>query len=157
MKMPPGGRTTSSAKFGVGEEVNSTIVRPTQSDAFTVLLPFPPSANRLVRHTRAGHYPSKAYTAWKKDADRFLEVQLANGLKLPTPPWAGAFVAETRLHPPDNRVRDLDNVGAKAIFDKITAWKIVEDDSQCIKLLSFWDRESLSPGTAMVTIWEASS
>ena len=156
MKMPPGGRTTSSAKFEVGEEVNSTLARPTQSDAFTVLRPYPPSANRLVRHTRAGHYPSKAYLAWKKEADRYLLTQKAAGLTLPPEPWAAAITVETRLHPPDRRRRDLDNVGAKAILDRLTDWRIIVDDSQVQRIVMLWDRVNLSRGTALVTVEQAS-
>ncbi len=39
------------------------------SRVFSLLMPYPPSANRLVRHTRSGHYPSKPYTGWKVEAE----------------------------------------------------------------------------------------
>ncbi len=155
MKMPPGGWTAASAKFDVGEEVNSTLARPTQSDAFTVLMPYPPSANRLVRHTRAGHYHSAAYKHWQREADTFLQIQMANGLKLPTPPLAEVAV-ETRLHPPDKRRRDLDNFGAKAVLDKLVAWQVITDDSQVQRIVMLWDCENLSPGSVVVTIREVS-
>ena len=69
--------------------------------SFAILLPYPPSANRLVRHTRSGHYPSKPYMDWKIEADRYLLVQKADGLTLPPEPWADVVNVETRLNPPD--------------------------------------------------------
>jgi Holliday junction resolvase RusA-like endonuclease len=98
-------------------------------------------------------YPSKPYTHWKVEADRYLLQQKGEGLRLPDVPWGTHLSIETRLNPPDKRRRDLDNVGAKAILDRMVEWGVIMDDVLVQKIVMMWDHDTVSPGNVYLTIW----
>ncbi len=63
---------------------------------------------------------------------------------------SGVAVAVT-LHAPDNRRRDLDNFGGKALLDALTHAGVWLDDSQVRRLSMEWG-ENVRSGKAVVQI-----
>jgi crossover junction endodeoxyribonuclease RusA len=93
------------------------------SVAFT--LPYPPSVNRYWRSVRGRNILSKEAREYKAVAHAAI---LANGWRV-TGPVAVAFT----LYPPDNRLRDGDNVG-KPLFDALVAGGAIDgDDNRVVK------------------------
>jgi len=94
---------------------------------FQIELPWPPSINHYWRHTRTGHYISRAGKA-------FREKVIYTCLKVP-----GKFSEKDRLYitidayPPDRRKRDLDNV-LKSLLDSLQHAGVYKDDSQIDRL-----------------------
>jgi Holliday junction resolvase RusA-like endonuclease len=89
-------------------------------------LPYPPSINHYWR--RVG-----PRTLISREGRRFRErVQaILAGMKIE--PLAGPLEMEVRIHPPDNRRRDIDNV-QKALLDALQHGGAYGDDSQIVKL-----------------------
>lgn len=85
-------------------------------------LPFPNSTNTHWRHARGRTYLSPAGVAFRN------AVCVAAGLHNLNAPEGRLFVG-VQLFPPDNRVRDIDNFGGKALLDALTHSKIIKDDS----------------------------
>lgn len=90
---------------------------------YTFSLPYPPSNNRYYRHSRGFHYISKEgkeYREQVKDIIKLLNLKINLKCRLSITVY---------IAPPDNRRRDIDNVG-KALFDAITYSGFWADDSQ---------------------------
>lgn len=87
-------------------------------------LPYPPSVNSLYRTFRGRMIMSKRGREWMKLAVHEARLQ-ANG-------WfvGGPCAVHVQLWMPDNRRRDIDNAGGKAVQDCITHAGIWKDDCQ---------------------------
>jgi crossover junction endodeoxyribonuclease RusA len=93
----------------------------------TLTLPMPPSVNALYRAVSGRSIISERYRAWKLSAGKELLSQRPGKLK-------GPVSVTVELTPPDNRVRDLDNTGFKAVLDLLVAHQIIEaDDSRIVR------------------------
>lgn len=86
-------------------------------------LPWPPTGNSYVRHTRAGkHYLTQAVQTFR------LEVwHEAKQRRIPL--QRGRLVLHVEAHPPDKQRRDLDNL-FKCLGDALQHAGVVADDSQ---------------------------
>ena len=98
----------------------------------TLVLPFPPSVNRLWRATKEGRvYRSPKYVEWRKLAMWQIAGQ-AKGKK-----HLGPYKLTIHAVKPDKRRRDLGNL-EKAVSDILVSQNIVEDDSLCEWLEVRW-------------------
>ena len=93
-------------------------------------LPYPPSLNGLFAGQQR-RYKSKKYKAWIAEADIAILQQRPHKIK-------GKVKFSVLLGKPDKRRRDLDNVGAKAILDRLVAHGIIEDDSLVESIFMAW-------------------
>jgi len=95
---------------------------------FEVLLPWPPTVNRIWRRSGNRMHRSVTYEAWRQEA--------AEALRRVSPPKSipGSVSVELRLYGPSRRSYDIDN-RAKAVLDLLEAEGVVEDDSQVDRLL----------------------
>ena len=91
-----------------------------------MVLPYPPSANRIWRMFRGRMVISREGRAFR---GRVCSVLAAMGAQMMT----GPLVVEIDLYPPDRRRRDCDNT-LKASLDAIQHGGAYEDDSQIWKL-----------------------
>lgn len=99
-----------------------------------LILPLPPSMNRLWRTGKGGAvYRSPKYEAWRVPAMWQASVQ-AKGIK-----FEGSYKLTLLAVRPDKRKRDLDNL-FKAASDCLVAAGIV-DDSKCEWLEGRWVKE----------------
>ena len=90
-----------------------------------IVLPFPPSVNRLWRATKGGKvYRSPQYVAWRKLAMWQLVGQV-KGKKV-----TSAYKLTILAVRPDKRKRDLGNL-EKAVSDILVSQNIIEDDCLC--------------------------
>lgn len=90
---------------------------------YRLTLPWPPTNNMYYRHGRRGNYISengKKYAVLVKNAIQNQDLALKLPQKLSVKIYAS---------PPDNRIRDLDNV-LKGLFDALTKAGFWLDDSQ---------------------------
>ncbi|ELD4355200.1 RusA family crossover junction endodeoxyribonuclease [Escherichia coli] len=90
---------------------------------YTFILPYPPSCNRYYRHARGVNYISKEgkkYREWVREVIRRFNLDINLKCRLSITVY---------IAPPDNRRRDIDNIG-KALFDAITYSGFWADDSQ---------------------------
>ena len=92
--------------------------------------PYPPSLNHLFAGQQR-RYKSKKYKAWIAEADIAILQQRPHKIK-------GKVKFSVLLGKPDKRRRDLDNVGAKAILDRLVAHGIIEDDSLVESIFMAW-------------------
>lgn len=109
-----------------------------------VLLPWPPSANRLWRHRGKRVYRDPKYMAWITEAGWI--VKTAGFQKK----IIGPFRCEIALTPPDKRKRDLDNT-VKPILDLFQTVGIIENDQWCHLLIVRLDLDAAKCG-ACVTV-----
>ncbi|WP_096978498.1 RusA family crossover junction endodeoxyribonuclease [Escherichia coli] len=86
-------------------------------------LPYPPSNNRFYRHAHGINYLSKEGRQYKEAVKKII-TDLKLDINLQCKLSITVYIA-----PPDNRRRDIDNVG-KALFDGITYSGFWSDDSQ---------------------------
>lgn len=101
-------------------------------EAVTILLPVPPSVNRIYRHTRErGPVKSDAYKAWIADAGWRLQQQRPG--RVP-----GAYVL--LLAVPRTSRMDIDNV-AKAVSDLLQRHGVIENDREAVRVLMEWHAE----------------
>lgn len=112
-------------------------------------LPFPPSVNHYWRAVRIGKAtrtlisaPGRAFR--QEVAQRVMAERKALGID------SGVAVA-VMLHAPDNRRRDLDNFGGKALLDALTHAGVWQDDSQVRRLSMEWGK-NIRGGKAVVQI-----
>lgn len=105
-------------------------------------LPFPPSVNHYWRSVRIGNATRTLISAAGRDFRQKVTQTLRIG--------SGVAVAVT-LHAPDNRRRDLDNFGGKALLDALTHAGVWLDDSQVRRLSMEWG-ENVRSGKAVVQI-----
>ena len=97
-----------------------------------IVLPLPPSINRLWRTNKSGGmYRSPKYAAWRTAAIWQTAVQVkGGGIK-------GRYKAVFHFVRPDKRQRDLDNL-LKAAMDVLVTAKVVENDCLCEWLEAKW-------------------
>ena len=101
-----------------------------------LMLPYPPSVNRLWRFAGGRMYRSKVYNDWAVEAERHIVHQPR------VPIFTVPVFLELAVGRPDKRRRDLDNVN-KAILDILQHLEVLEDDSLVHHLCSFWDEETV--------------
>lgn len=102
------------------------------SAEYRVWLPFPPSVNNLFSQNRAGRrFPSKRYTAWRREAGWALKASKVQ-------PIAGRFSVCLWLTPPTAHRRDADNY-FKGVLDLLVSQGIVADDSLAVSVTAKWD------------------
>lgn len=107
----------------------TTPARPWQAEPreLSLLLPYPPSVNALHRVYNGRSIASEEYRSWKEQAGRRLLSQRPR-------PVSGPVTVSVELCPPDNRRRDIDNAGFKAVLDLLVAHRVIEaDDSRIVK------------------------
>jgi len=101
----------------------------------SLILPFPPSVNRLWRATKGGRvYRSPKYTEWRTRAMWQISLQ-AKGKKV-----EGPYKLTIHAVKPDKRKRDIGNL-EKAVSDILVSQNIVEDDSLCEWIEARWVNE----------------
>lgn len=110
-----------------------------------VILPYPPSANRMYRFPKKLGYPllSKEGREYYKEIKSL--VVWNDHIRGPAQVWLGITM-------PDRRKRDIDNV-VKPILDALTKAGIWKDDSQ-VQDLRVTKLGVLKPGQVRVIIWE---
>jgi crossover junction endodeoxyribonuclease RusA len=97
-----------------------------------IVLPFPPSVNRLWRTTKTGGmHSSPKYTAWKKQAEWAVAGQV-KGKSI-----TGEYTLEIVAVKPDKRRRDLGNL-EKAVSDLLQKVKVIENDHLCQEIHMKW-------------------
>ena len=97
-----------------------------------IILPFPPSVNRLWRTTKTGGvHTSSKYSAWKKHAE-WAVVGQVKGQKI-----TGEYTLEIVAVKPDKRQRDLGNL-EKAVSDLLQKVKVIENDHLCQEIHMRW-------------------
>ena len=97
-----------------------------------LILPFPPSVNRLWKTKKTGGmYRSDQYASWRKHAEWALVGQ-TKGKKI-----KGPYALEIIAVKPDKRRRDLGNL-EKAVSDILQHVQIIEDDYLCQDLHMKW-------------------
>lgn len=96
-----------------------------------LFLPWPPTINSYYAHTRGNAmYISKVGRIFRENVGARVAEQLP-GVQL-----SERLYVECVLHPPDKRVRDLDNY-MKALLDAVTHSGLWIDDSQIDQLCLF--------------------
>ena len=106
------------------------------------LFRYPPSVNRLWRYTSRGVYRTKQYTAYLSDCAK-LHPMTEPPFDTPVKVWIYAA-------PPDNRIRDLDNL-AKCLLDTLQHINAITNDHLVHELHMKWDRDTVENGV-IVTI-----
>lgn len=102
------------------------------TDSIELTLPYPPSVNHYWRsriaRTRGGKSYIQTYLSAEAKAYKVAVVavvrETVGAIRL-----QGELSFEAVLHPPDKRVRDLDNIN-KSLWDALKEAKLFEDDSQ---------------------------
>ncbi|HDL5698505.1 TPA: RusA family crossover junction endodeoxyribonuclease [Mannheimia haemolytica] len=111
-----------------------------------LVLPYPPSVNdywRWVSKTRR--------VVCKRGKDYQWATFIASREK---PSFIGQVEIECDVYFPDNRDRDLDNLG-KCILDSLVYSKVIVDDSRhYVKKLTFQDKGNQKGGAVIVRIKE---
>lgn len=90
---------------------------------YRITLPWPPSNNTYYRHARGRNYLSEKAEKFAEEVNSIIQ-QKDLALKLPQ-----KLSVKIYASPPDNRIRDLDNV-LKGLFDALTKAGFWVDDSQ---------------------------
>lgn len=116
------------------------------TDYICIVLPFPPSMNRIWRNNARTH-KSGHYLQWQREAGWQLQAQRP-------PAIAGPYDLSITFGRPDRRQRDLDNLG-KAISDLLKAHGVIESDHLCQRLEMAWCRTGETKG-ALVEVRAAS-
>lgn len=95
-----------------------------------IVLPFPPSVNRMWRSVNGRNILSKVGRDYRENGLKVLETQ--TGKK----PWPelGRLSVSITVYPPDRRRRDIDNM-PKAVLDLLTHGGVYGDDSQIDRLV----------------------
>ncbi len=120
-----------------------------------LLLPFPPSVNRIWRRVGKGR---NTLTILAEDARIFyLAVESICTAKraqkeLPKTPYKGKVAVDITLYPPTKQKRDLDNY-TKATLDSLTKAGVWSDDSQVMQLYQSFG-EIRKGGAVLVRVWE---
>lgn len=116
----------------------------------TLILPYPPSANKIYRHTRHGVMLSSQTKKFRQQVSDYIEQIWPVGFAT----IKGDLHVEVALSPPARiRRRDIDNP-IKSLFDALTHAGIWEDDSQVSSLLVTFATDA-APGVATVRILPA--
>jgi crossover junction endodeoxyribonuclease RusA len=108
-------------------------------------LPYPPSANKIWRYV--GGEPKLS-----DEAKVYREHVAIEVIRAGNPRLDGRLGIEMLVYPPDNRVRDLDNV-QKAILDALEHSRVFENDSQ-IDEIHVYRRRPWPEGLVNVWLWQ---
>jgi crossover junction endodeoxyribonuclease RusA len=100
--------------------------------SITVSLPFPPSANRLWRHSRGRVHVSSEYARWLRQADAAVQDQ-----DLCKCPMLGRHVLEVQLSTRLIDRCDADN-RVKAVLDWCQRAHLIDNDRNCRKASVEW-------------------
>lgn len=92
-----------------------------------IKLPWPPSVNVMWRAVNGRNILSAEGRAYRELAAWQIKATGA------AQPMTGRLDVRMRLHPPDNRRRDIDNV-CKALLDAMQTGGVYQDDSQIDRL-----------------------
>jgi crossover junction endodeoxyribonuclease RusA len=112
-------------RFGNASEVVEDT--PTLTDvvihgAVTLILPWPPTGNHAVTHTRAGgHFRTATYNDYRAQVAHIARQRRAQ-------PIRGRVHVSALFWPPDRRARDIDNAW-KSLGDSLQAAGVFENDS----------------------------
>jgi crossover junction endodeoxyribonuclease RusA len=97
-----------------------------------IILPFPPSVNRLWRTSKTGGvYKSTKYSTWSTHAKWSVREQVRSKQ------ITGPFKLTINAVRPDKRQRDLDNL-FKATLDCLQASGVITNDSNAVWLEAKW-------------------
>lgn len=111
----------------------------------TLQLPYPPTGNHAVKHTRnGGHYLTREAQAYRTVVRTILLK------KRPEPPYDAPVRVVCEISPPDRRRRDMDNVW-KVVADALTLAGVWRDDF-LIQDLRLVRSAAAAPGSVMVTV-----
>lgn len=95
-----------------------------------LLLPYPPSANRLWIRARKGMRKSPAYVAWLFEAGLLAKSQRPKSV-------SGPYKLSIQATRPDKRKRDLDNI-IKPLADLLQTVGVIRDDCDCEMISARW-------------------
>lgn len=90
-------------------------------------LPWPPSVNNYYRKTKQGVFLSRRGRLYRA------EVRIAAVCQRITKPLTGYLIMRVRLHPPNRRNYDMDNL-LKALWDALECAGVFENDAQIKRL-----------------------
>ena len=110
-------------------------------------LPWPPTINSYWAPIKGSIYLSKKGRIYRDKAVEAIAEQIP-GIHIDD-----RVMVEITMHPPDNRVRDLDNY-TKAIMDAITHSELWTDDNLADQVF-LYRGETVSGGTVKIEINEA--
>ena len=114
-----------------------------------LVLPWPPSVNRLWRHVQIGR---SVRTIVSKEGRGYKTAVQAACLEQDAPKGIQGKVAlKIKLEPPDKRKRDIDNC-CKALLDALTYSGVWIDDSQ-VDDLHIYRSDVIPNGRVTVEIW----
>lgn len=111
--------------------------------AADVLLPYPPSVNRLWRVSKSRVHKSPQYQAWLISAGNSLNGQCRRSI-------SGEYNIHILACAPDRRKRDLGNI-EKALSDLLVKHGVVDDDHLCQKQTIEW-ATNLPSGSVRILI-----
>ena len=93
-----------------------------------ITLPYPPTGNHSVKHTRSGkHYITAELKAYRQHVN-LLVASKGAAMRL-----SGPLVVTVEICPPDRRRRDMDNT-FKTLADALTRAELWLDDFQIVDL-----------------------
>lgn len=115
----------------------------------TVILPYPPSANRLWRNGKGVTYKSAEYVAWLAEAQAAIPMQARGQIR-------GPHSVLIEVDRPSRALRDIDN-RAKPIMDSLKDQKylkgVIRDDSDTVQITIRWTgAEPVKPALVRVTV-----
>lgn len=108
-----------------------------------IIIPRPPSINRLWRIGRGRMFRSAEYVNWLNKCELLVKAMKVQ-------PILGSYKLLIRAKRPDKRRRDIDNIGGKAINDMLQKTGIVEDDCLCEVIVCKWVKNG--PDTSVIIV-----
>ena len=95
---------------------------------FSIKLPYPPSLNKNYQYSTSKIFLSKKVTEYRQ------KVKTAIKEKYPDwQPFTSKIVMNIMIFMPDKRVRDIDNVDSKVLWDALKKANVYKDDSLIFK------------------------
>ena len=110
-----------------------------------LVLPLPPSVNRLWRSGKGRMYRSAKYSAWRTEAIISIRMQTGHAR------LDGRYAISVAFQRPDKRRRDLDNL-LKALSDALVTAGVVRDDCDAEEIHLCWRGEGRSCEVTLVAI-----
>lgn len=109
-------------------------------------MPYPPTVNTYWRRGKGRTYISDEGMAYRH--------AVVEGLyRFRLEPLAGPLKVEALVSPPDNRTRDIDNLG-KALWDSLQYARVYESDNQLVDV-RYIRGEIRQGGGVIVRLWAA--